>query len=137
MTLPHSKRPGTTPALLVDSVTINDSTTSGNSDAYDAPEWEHFTLWVKLLKEGGTSHSLSLDVEFSPDGATWHAFRGGLAAASSGQLPLTFSAADIGSGLNVCYVGTCPGRYMRLSAVATGTSADNRIRLTCSADFWH
>ena len=136
MTLPLSKRPGTTPVLLVDSVTFNDSTTSGNSAAYDALEWEHFTLWIQLLKEGGTSHSLSLDVEFSPDAETWWAFRGGLAA-TSGQLPLTFSAADIGSGLNLCYLGTCPGRYLRLSAVATGTSADNRIRLTCSADFWH
>ncbi|HUX30706.1 MAG TPA: hypothetical protein VMV78_08790 [Thiobacillus sp.] len=136
MTLPLSKRPGTTPALLVDGVTFNASTTSGSSASYDAMEWEHFTLWIQLLKEGGTSHGLSLDVECSPDGEDWYLFRGGLSAQVD-QLPLTYTAADIGSGLNECYVGTCPGRYMRITATATGTSAENRIRLSCLADFWH
>ena len=136
MTLPLSKRSGATPVTLIDTVTFNASTISASSAAYDTAQWEHFTIWLQLLKQGGTSHSLSLDVECSPDGETWHLFRGGLSAQVA-QLPLTYTAADIGSGLNECYVGTCPGGYVRITAVATGTSADDRIRLTCLADFWH
>jgi len=136
MTLPLSKRPSAESVTLVDGATFNASVTSGSSAAYDTAQWEHFTIWIQLLAEGGTSHGLSLDMECSPDNETWHLFRGGLSM-QTGQLPLTYTAGDIGSGLNECYVGTCPGRYMRITAAATGTSAENRIRLSCLADFWH
>jgi hypothetical protein len=126
------------PVTLIDGVVFDDDTTEGVSDAVVTVGWNSFSLYVWVQSEGDGDHSLEIVRQISPvlDGVEWYDCAGVWGAAGE-YSNLVVSAADAQpEDFKKVYFGRCIGMRARLKVVASGTTAEKRLRLRAKIQLW-
>lgn len=106
---------------LIDAVTFNDVIASYTSEKFFCEPYRKFTLLINL-DVTATPTDIVIRVEFSDDGAKWYQYMNG----PFGDIRYEDSAGDKMEAI----LGELRASYVRLRAVATGTTAANTFKLT-------
>ena len=105
----------------IDAVAFNDVVTTSTSTGVRCVPFHDFLIMIKLAV-GGTPTDIVFSVEFSEDNVTFYKYMNG----PFGDLRYEDAAGAKSESVS----GRCLGKYIRVSATATGTSEQNTFTVT-------
>ncbi len=108
-------------ATCFDNIVFNDVLTSGSSPGIFCSPFNEFMLLLDIAI-ANTPTDILFSVEFSEDNVNWFKYMNG----PFGDLRYE----DAAGNKTEAIAGVCIGKYIRLSAVATGTDGSNTFTVT-------
>lgn len=112
---------------LFDAVVFNGTTTTYTSASIDCRNYHSFLLELSILSTE-TPTDILFSVEFSDDDVTFYKYMNGFWG------DLRYEDTATASRLNESLSEVCYGKFMRVSAIATGTSTENKFAVIIKAD---
>jgi len=103
-------------ALCLDGVVFNDAITTITSTSFRCVPFHDFAILIKLVV-AGTPTDILFDIEFSEDNVTFYKLMNG----PFGDLRYE----DAAGNKNEAVFGKIAGKYVRVTATATGTAAQD------------
>lgn len=107
---------------------FDDVTITITSSAVDCRNYRSFLLYLDL-DSTNTPTDILFDVEFSDDNVTFYKYKDGYFG------NLRYEDTACASGQYECVPDKCYGNFMRLTATATGTTAQNIFTITAKIVF--
>ena len=107
--------------LAVNAQVFDDSTSTVTSDSIRCVPFHDFLLLIKLVVTASPT-DIIFEVEFSNDDVTFYKYMNG----PFGDLRYE----DTAGNKNEAISGRCIGKYIRVTAIATGTTAQNKFTAT-------
>lgn len=108
--------------LVINAITLDDDPTSYTSDTYDGSEFQRGALLIRLLLAGSPT-----DVVFSVEQSTDNTYWFKMMDWYLGDLRYE----DTAGGKTECVEIPYFCNFYRVSAVATGTTSENKFIITC------
>ncbi len=108
-------------ALCFDGVVFNNTLTSAESASFNCSAFHDFLLMLNIAI-AGTPTDILFEIQFSEDDTNWFTFMNG----PFGDLRYEDAAGDKTESIS----SRCLGKYIRLTAVATGTAANDTFTVT-------